>query len=60
MDWSQVRISFLIATLPGLLIAIHIFNHMDTDSLDRRLIVFFAVVWLSVLFTYILPLGGGQ
>ena len=55
MDWSQVRISLLIATLPGLIFALKLITDSNTDTLDRTLTIFFTVAWLVVLTTFILP-----
>lgn len=58
MDWPQVRISLLIATLPGLIFALKLITNQDTDTLDRTLTIFFTVAWLVILATYILPTWG--
>ena len=57
MDWTQVRISLLIATLPGLIFALKLITNQDTDTLDRTLTIFFTAAWLVILATYILPWG---
>ena len=58
MDWLQVRLSLLIATLPGLIFALKLITDSNTDALDRTLTIFFTVAWLVILATYILPTRG--
>ena len=60
MDWPQVRISLLIATLPGLIFALKLITDSSADTLDRTLTIFFTIAWLVILATYLLPIRGGQ
>lgn len=50
MDWSQFRISFLIAFLPGLLVVIFT---KQPDWIDRILAISMSIVWLTILTIHI-------
>jgi hypothetical protein len=56
-DWSSIFITFILATLPGMLMALSDWSNPDLGTWHRVLTGLFTGIWLIVFMLYILTWG---